>query len=715
MKLFKTVQGKLTILTISTAIGFLILIALSFLSNHINENHKNTYQELVGLKGEIVALKTVAIYEIDQQAFDKKYQQTMTRLKNLTTQVENSDFNTIDLKTLSALLKGTNKAYHDLQERFSDELQQDLATKFDKTELQVNSLEKIITIQIATKENQFFYMMLIVALINLFIVTAISLYISKNLSKSLHKIINFINIKNDDRKLDDELKLDTEDEISQIATHINASVMDNIRLIYHNKEVLDETNDILQKVTNGFYGYKISHHHNVSSYVKELIINVNKMLDETKIKFDIINTALAEYGKYNFDYTISKKDNSGLYGDFGSLVASTKLIGNNVAEFLAMIVNTGDKLKIDTNILSQSATELSNASNSQAVSLEETAAALEEITENIKGNTANVISMSAYAKELIQSSNNGKKLAEQTAISMDEINGKVLAINEAITIIDQIAFQTNILSLNAAVEAATAGEAGKGFAVVAGEVRNLATRSADAANEIKKLVQQATNKTSEGKQIATHMSNGYEVLSKNIADTIEVISQVSTASKEQQIGIEQINNAITVLDKNTQINAKNSQHIATLSSSIANLSSDLITIASNAKFNDRVKKQVCDVDLVYKTSQLKNDHVTFKTTNFHKLGTYEKWSVTNEHQCNMGKWIDECEHNQLPITKSPQWSELKEYHANVHNQVQLYIDKNHEKVDNRELRNIAANIERNTLSLFDKLNDIKIIHCENSL
>jgi hypothetical protein len=219
MKFFQTVKGKLTILTISTAIGFLILIALSFMSNHINENHKNIYQELVGLKGEIVALKTVAIYEIDQQAFDKKYQQTMTRLKNLSSKVENSHFDNIDLNILSGLLQGTNQAYHNLQERFSDELQKDLATKFDKTELQVNSLEKIITTQIKTKENQFFYMMLIVALLNLFIVTAISLYISKNLSRNLHKIISFINIKNDDRKLDDELKLDTEDEISQIATH----------------------------------------------------------------------------------------------------------------------------------------------------------------------------------------------------------------------------------------------------------------------------------------------------------------------------------------------------------------------------------------------------------------------------------------------------------------------------------------------------------------
>merc|ERR1711991_1300727 len=97
----------------------------------------------------------------------------------------------------------------------------------------------------------------------------------------------------------------------------------------------------------------------------------------------------------------------------------------------------------------------------------------------------------------------GQNLATKTASSMDEINTEVNAINESITIIDQIAFQTNILSLNAAVEAATAGEAGKGFAVVAQEVRNLASRSAEAAKEIKDLVESATIKANDGKKISS--------------------------------------------------------------------------------------------------------------------------------------------------------------------------------------------------------------------
>jgi len=139
--------------------------------------------------------------------------------------------------------------------------------------------------------------------------------------------------------------------------------------------------------------------------------------------------------------------------------------------------------------------------------------------------------------------------------AMDEINEKVTSINEAISMIDQIAFQTNILSLNAAVEAATAGEAGKGFAVVAQEVRNLAARSAEAAKEIKNIVETATVKADMGKEISKNMLAGYQDLNQNIAKTIELISSVNSASKEQQTGIEQINDAVTQLDQQTQRNS----------------------------------------------------------------------------------------------------------------------------------------------------------------
>ncbi|MFY4818647.1 methyl-accepting chemotaxis protein, partial [Aliarcobacter butzleri] len=170
-------------------------------------------------------------------------------------------------------------------------------------------------------------------------------------------------------------------------------------------------------------------------------------------------------------------------------------------------------------------------------------------------NTQNIAQMAKLSTEVTASASQGEKLANETTVAMDEINNQVNLINEAIGVIDNIAFQTNILSLNAAVEAATAGEAGKGFAVVAGEVRNLASRSAEAAREIKTIVENATSKANQGKSIATNMIEGYKELNQNISQTISLISDIQNASKEQLLGIEQINDAVTQLDRQTQQNA----------------------------------------------------------------------------------------------------------------------------------------------------------------
>ncbi|WP_371317582.1 methyl-accepting chemotaxis protein [Aliarcobacter skirrowii] len=191
--------------------------------------------------------------------------------------------------------------------------------------------------------------------------------------------------------------------------------------------------------------------------------------------------------------------------------------------------------------------------------------------------------MAHLSKDVKESVVLGENLANKTALSMDEINSKVEAINEAIEVIDQIAFQTNILSLNAAVEAATAGEAGKGFAVVAGEVRNLANRSAEAAKEIKSLVENATSKTNEGKKISDDMIEGYNNLNRLIGETITIIQDVSIASNEQLKGIEQINDAVSNLDRVTQENAIEANNVATIANETLQMAQLLVEDAKTKK------------------------------------------------------------------------------------------------------------------------------------
>lgn len=266
-----------------------------------------------------------------------------------------------------------------------------------------------------------------------------------------------------------------------------------------------------------------------------------------------------------------KIDLEGMQDDIVELAKGINTLGEALSELSRVNYENGLILQNGSNALSSNVANITNATKTQAQSLEETSSALEEITQSMKESNKNTKQMAEYGDELTKSANEGEDLANRTTKSMDEINEEVSMINDAITVIDQIAFQTNILSLNAAVEAATAGESGKGFAVVAQEVRNLATRSSQAAKEIKDLVESANVKADEGKNIASQMIDGYGKLNENINLTMNLLKSVSHSSSEQERAISQINESIMILDKNTQESA----NIALQTNSIAQESNEI--------------------------------------------------------------------------------------------------------------------------------------------
>ena len=222
---------------------------------------------------------------------------------------------------------------------------------------------------------------------------------------------------------------------------------------------------------------------------------------------------------------------------------------------------------------------LSDTQNTYLSLLEELQEIQKESKETASGSTSGL----DLINEIVVDTDNLYKEIENENIIVESLVSKSKDIAQVINIIQEIAFQTNILSLNAAVEAATAGEAGKGFAVVAQEVRNLAARSAEAAKDIKNIVEMATSKANEGKDIANEMINGYSSLNTKINETIVLIEDVSQGSKEEEKGIIQINDTINVLDKATQVNANQATVISDLASEVATLSTNLLKIADRAK------------------------------------------------------------------------------------------------------------------------------------
>ncbi|BAK72610.1 methyl-accepting chemotaxis protein [Arcobacter sp. L] len=389
------------------------------------------------------------------------------------------------------------------------------------------------------------------------------------------------------------IHIDSKDEFGEMAIVVNENIEKTKKGIEEDRKLIDETIAVLGEFEQGDLCQRL--HITVNNpALMQLKDVLNKMANNLEKNIDNVLTILDEYSNYKY---LNKIDKRGLKEHLLNLANGVNTLGDSITQMLKENKTNGLTLDESSDILLANVDKLNISSNEAAASLEETAAALEQITSNIRNNTQNIAKMASYSNSVTKSASDGEKLANQTTQSMDEINNQVNLINEAITVIDQIAFQTNILSLNAAVEAATAGEAGKGFAVVAQEVRNLASRSAEAAKEIKIIVENATKKANDGKEIASNMISGYKELNQNISQTINLIQDIEMSSKEQLSGIEQINDAVNQLDQQTQQNAavaSQTHDVAIITDEIAKL---IVNDANAKEFEGKNEVKAKDIKI----------------------------------------------------------------------------------------------------------------------
>ncbi len=465
----------------------------------------------------------------------------------------------------------------------NNSLENDIEKVIDDSKKQSEKAQNLIGEEVSSLNEGIKTKTIIVGLIVLILVVSFSITIAKGITNGLNSLNNgILNLLNSN-DTSTRVEVKNKDEISKIAQNFNNYLESIDKGLKDDAKVIEDVKRVVSLVKDGKVNQEVKVKSN-NKNLNELRVLFNEMLDvlSSKISDDInkIEKALETYSKLDFRHRI---DNANAKVEVG-----LNQLANIINEMLVENKTNGLTIEDSAKKVVENVRVVSTASTEAASSIEETASALDEITATITSNTQNILRMASFANELSTSAKEGKEYAGKTASSMDEINDEVNSINEAISVIDQIAFQTNILSLNAAVEAATAGEAGKGFAVVAQEVRNLANRSAQAANQIKRLVESATNKANIGKDVSTQMISGYDILTDNVSKTLELILEVEGAFKEQKDGIEQINSAINNLDVQIQKNAS----IATQTEEVASVSEKIASIIlENANAKEFIGKE----------------------------------------------------------------------------------------------------------------------------
>jgi CHASE3 domain sensor protein len=243
--------------------------------------------------------------------------------------------------------------------------------------------------------------------------------------------------------------------------------------------------------------------------------------------------------------------------------------------------------------ISSASQSLAEGATEQAASLEETSSALEEMASMTRQNADNATRTSTSTTHTVNLIGAGTKAVGNMATAMAEITDSADQIGRIIKTIEDIAFQTNLLALNAAVEAARAGEAGKGFAVVADEVRNLSQRSAQAARDTAQLIEGTVTRVRNGSQIATELDASFKEIDTGAKEAGKLVSEISNATREQAQGVDQVNTAVAQMDKVTQQNAASAEECASASEELSaqaqtlkGVVDDLVALVTGARRRD---------------------------------------------------------------------------------------------------------------------------------
>ena len=281
----------------------------------------------------------------------------------------------------------------------------------------------------------------------------------------------------------------------------------------------------------------------------------------------------------DLDNTINVSGND----EIGALMASLRDMQANLSKLVFNVRHGSEGVSTASAEIAQGNNDLSTRTEQQASALEETAASMEQLNATVKQNADNARQANQLAQSASTVAVRGGEVVGQVVETMKGINDSSRRISDIISVIDGIAFQTNILALNAAVEAARAGEQGRGFAVVASEVRLLAGRSAEAAKEIKNLINASVARVEHGTALVDQAGVTMTEVVGSIRRVTDIMGEISAASTEQSLGVAQVGEAVTQMDQVTQQNAALVEQMAAAASSLKTQANDLVQVVSRFK------------------------------------------------------------------------------------------------------------------------------------